>query len=95
VFGSVKNATAGPSSDVDLLLHFRGSPEQRRDLEHWLQGWSLCLSETNYLRTGYRTEGLLDAHIITDEDIARQTPFAAKINAVTDAARPLAMKRHE
>ena len=30
VFGSTKNATAGPGSDIDLLVHFRGTPEQRR-----------------------------------------------------------------
>jgi len=89
IFGSAKNATAGPSSDIDLLVHFRGTPEQRADLLHWLEGWSLSLAEFNYLRTGYRSDGLLDVHIITDEDIANKTSFAAKIGAVTDPARPL------
>jgi pyruvate, water dikinase len=91
VFGSTKNATAGPGSDIDMLVHFRGSPEQRRDLVHWLEGWSLCLAEMNYLRTGYRTHGLLDVHIVTDDDIARRTSFASKIGAITDPARPLEM----
>ena len=27
-------------------------------------------AEMNYLRTGYRTERLLDVHFVTDEDIA-------------------------
>jgi len=49
----------------------------------------LSLAEFNYLRTGYRSDGLLDVHIITDEDIANKTSFAAKIGAVTDPARPL------
>jgi len=89
VFGSTKNATAGPGSDIDLLIHFAGTPETRRELELWLEGWSRCLAEVNYLRTGYRCERLLDAQILTDEDIARQTSYAAKIGAVTDAARPL------
>ncbi len=89
IFGSTKNASAGPGSDIDLLVHFRGTPEQRRELTCWLEGWSLCLAEMNYLRTGYRTEGLLDAHIVTDEDIARGTSYAVKIGAVTDAAREL------
>jgi predicted nucleotidyltransferase len=93
VFGSAKNATAGPQSDIDLLVHFRGDDAARRDLEHWLEGWSLCLSEVNYLRTGYKTDGLLDVHIITDEDIARQDLYAMKIGAVTDAARPLTLKK--
>ncbi len=89
VFGSVKNATAGPGSDIDLLFHFRGNPKQGEDLEHWLNGWSLCLDELNYLRTGCRSEGLLDVHIITDEDICKRSSFAVKIGAVTDAARKL------
>jgi hypothetical protein len=89
VLGSTKNATAGPDSDLDLLVHVSGTPEQRRELELWLEGWSLCLSEINYLRTGYRSEGLLDAHFVTDQDIAARTSYAVKIGAVTDAARPL------
>ena len=92
LIGSVKNATAGPASDIDILVHFRGTPEQRAALEFWLQGWSLCLSEMNYLRTGYKSDGLLDAHIITDADIASGTSFAVKINAVTDAARRLPLR---
>jgi predicted nucleotidyltransferase len=91
IFGSTKNATAGPASDIDLLVHFRGSEEERRALHAWLEGWSLALDELNFLRTGYRSRGLLDVHLITDEDIARRTSFAAKIDAVTDAARPLPM----
>jgi hypothetical protein len=89
IIGSVKNATAGPASDIDILVHFRGSESQRAALELWLQGWSLCLSEMNYLRTGYKSDGLLDAHVVTDEDIASGTSFAVKIDAVTDAARQL------
>ena len=89
VFGSTKNASAGPGSDIDLIVHFTGTPEQRAALELWLEGWSLCLAEMNFLRTGCRSRGLLDVHVVTDEDIEKQTSFAAKIGAVTDAARPL------
>jgi len=89
LFGSVKNATAGPASDVDLLVHFQGTAEQRRELERWFEGWSLSLSEVNFLRTGYQTEGLLDVHIITDDDIKNRNSYATKIGAVTDAAREL------
>jgi hypothetical protein len=93
VFGSTKNATAGPASDIDLIVHFSGTEAMRRDLEAWLEGWSRALSEVNYLRTGSRTDGLLDVHIVTDEDIARRNSFATKIGAVTDAARPLVVGR--
>jgi len=53
-------AAARPGSDIDLLVHFAGTEEQRRDLQLWLEGWSLSLAEMNYLRTGYRSEGLID-----------------------------------
>jgi hypothetical protein len=89
VFGSTKNATAGPGSDIDLIVHLSGTVEMREALQAWLEGWSLCLAEMNYLRTGYRSGGLLDVHFVTDEDIARRTSYAVKIGAVTDSARPL------
>jgi pyruvate,water dikinase len=56
-----------------------------------LDGWSLSLAEENYLRTGYKINRLLDVHLVTDEDVQNRTGFAAKIGAVTDAARPLAI----
>ncbi len=89
VFGSTKNATAGPASDIDLIVHHRGTDKQRTELLSWFEGWGLCLAELNYLRTGYRTDNLLDVHIVTDEDIEKQTSYAAKIDAVTDPAREL------
>jgi pyruvate,water dikinase len=89
VFGSTKNGTAGPASDIDLLLHVDEGDGRRPALELWLEGWSQSLAEINYLRTGYRTPGLLDVHYVTDADIARGDSYAAKIGAVTDAARPL------
>lgn len=92
VFGSTKNATAGPGSDIDMLIHFRGSDEQRKELETWLQGWGKCLAEMNYLKTGYELSTLLDVHIITDKDIENKTSYAVKIGAVTDSARELKLK---
>ena len=89
IFGSTKNATAGPGSDIDLLIHLRGSSDQERDLRTWLEGWSQSLSQTNYFRTGYKLDCLLDVHMVTDEDIKKRTSYAVKIGAVTDAARPL------
>jgi hypothetical protein len=91
VLGSTKNATARSGSDLDLIIHFAGSEAQRAELQLWLEGWSLSLAESNYLRTGYRSQGLLDVHFISDQDIANKTSYAAKINAVTDAARQLPM----
>jgi pyruvate, water dikinase len=92
LIGSTKNATAGPGSDIDLLLHVDASDEQRKELLLWLDGWSRCLAEMNFVRTGYRCDGLLDVHLITDTDIDARTSFAVKIGAVTDAARKLPMR---
>ena len=89
LIGSTKNATAGPQSDIDLLFHFDGDDRQRNDLLTWLNGWSLSLSEINERRTGYKTEGLLDITLITDEDIKNRTSYAVKIGASSDAAFPL------
>jgi hypothetical protein len=91
LFGSTKTATAGPDSDIDLLVHFNGSDHQKRDLLAWLEGWSQCLGEINFLRSGRRLGGLLDVHVVTDEDVSMRTSYAAKIGATTDAARPLPM----
>ncbi len=89
VFGSTNNGTAGPGSDIDLLVHMQGDQQQQEELLLWLKGWSQCLAEMNYLKTGYASEGLLDIHIVTDEDIANKSSFAVKIGAITDPAHPL------
>ena len=89
LFGSVKNADAGPCSDIDLLIHFRGSDEQRQQLETRLERWNLLLADINRFRTGYITDGLLDVHFVTDYDIDAGSSYAIKIGAVTDGARRL------
>ncbi|MBW2731627.1 MAG: nucleotidyltransferase domain-containing protein [Deltaproteobacteria bacterium] len=89
VFGSTKNATSQAGSDIDLLIHLNSTETQQKALEQWLQGFSHCLSDVNYMRTGYRVDQMLDVHYVTDEDIAQRTSFAVKIGAVTDAARKL------
>jgi predicted nucleotidyltransferase len=62
--GSARSASAGPASDIDLVVHLRPElpPELRRELETWLDGWSRALAEVNYLRTGVARERLLDLH---------------------------------
>ena len=89
IIGSSKNGNAGPASDLDLIVHHTGDTDRMRELQRWLEGWSSSLDEINYLRTGYRSGGLLDVHYITDRDIERRTSFAAKIDAVTDPAEEL------
>lgn len=93
VFGSTKNATAGPGSDIDLIVHADADDEKRSLLQLWLEGWSLCLSEMNFLRTGYRTDGLLDVKFVTDADFRNHSSYASKIGAITDPARALPLRQ--
>lgn len=58
LIGSKNNGTAGPGSDIDLLVHFQGTEQQKADLKKWLNGWSLSLSKTNFPKTGYKMDGL-------------------------------------
>lgn len=93
LIGSTKNASSGPASDIDLLVHFNGNERQKSELHCWFDGWSQCLSEVNLSRTGYKTDGLLDVHIITDDDIAKKSSYAVMIGRPTDGARLLKKKR--
>ena len=90
IIGSTKSGKAGPASDIDLLVHFRGSAGQKKELAAWMEGWGLGLSELNFLKTGYVTPGsLIDFHIVTDEDILNKTSYAAMIGSVDNSARLL------
>lgn len=70
VVGSTKNTRAKAESDIDLIVHFNGTAQQRKELEMWFEGWSLCLDEMNYLRTGFKAGGLLDVHYVNDNEAA-------------------------
>ena len=89
ILGSTKNATANASSDIDLIIHVLNNKDKMTALKNLLEGWSAALSEFNYLRTGIKTDGLLDFHFVTDEDIFNKTSWAIKIGASTDPAKPL------
>ena len=59
--GSTERGDAEPPSDLDLVIVFAGTPEQRHDLSLWLEGWSLCLAEVAARQGGWNVEGgLLD-----------------------------------
>jgi hypothetical protein len=91
LLGSTRNASAGPLSDIDLLVHFRGSEAERAQMERWFEGWSLALAEMNFQRTGHRHRWLIDLHVVGDEDLAAGTGWAARIGAINDAARGLTL----
>jgi len=90
IIGSTKSGKAGPGSDIDLMVHFRGNPGQEKELKAWMEGWGLGLSELNFLKTGYVITGsLIDFHIITDEDLRNKTSYAAMIGSADNSARLL------
>lgn len=93
LIGSTKNATAGPGSDIDLIAHSDGDLSRVEDLKLWLQGWGLCLSEMNLMKSGYKiSDSLIDLHVITDEDIRKKSSYALMLTAVSDRARPIKVK---
>ncbi|MCU0243842.1 MAG: PEP/pyruvate-binding domain-containing protein [Acidobacteria bacterium] len=78
-----------PSAPIRLVLHFLGGGRQRKEIETWLQGWSLSLAEMNYFRTGFHSEGLLDVHFLTDEKVRGEKDVAARLKVASDAVREL------
>jgi hypothetical protein len=78
-----------PDSPIKLVIHFLGNGRQRKELETWLQGWSLSLAEMNYFRTGFHSEGLLDVHYLSDEKIRGEKDVAARIKVPSDVVREL------
>jgi pyruvate,water dikinase len=93
LFGSTNTCTARLNSDIDLLVHFEGSGEQKQKLDTWFNGWSKALSAINYLKTGYQSDGLLDVHYVTDQDIEEKNSYAIKINSAYEPAFPLRIRR--
>jgi mRNA-degrading endonuclease YafQ of YafQ-DinJ toxin-antitoxin module len=93
IIGSTKNNTSGPSSDLDLIIHIDSDHHRHCELTSWLKGWSMCLAEINFHRTGHKTDELLDIHYVTDQEIQDKNSYAIMINAVTDKAKPLPLKR--
>lgn len=92
LFGSTNNCTARLNSDIDLIIHFEGNEDQKKQLMTWLDGWSMALSKMNFLNTGYKSDGLLDIHFINDKDIEDKKSYASKINSVYDPAFPLRLR---
>jgi len=87
--GSVKEGCAGPASDIDLILLFNGNQLQLERLTEFISDWSERLDEENYQRTGIRTGGLIDLHIVTHQDMADKTSWASHIRSIYNPARKL------
>jgi DNA polymerase sigma len=93
LIGSTKNACAGPASDIDLMVHFRGNEGQKQEFQAWIEGWGLGLAELNYHKTGYSVQGsLIDCHILTDDEILKNSSYASMIGSLTNSAKLLRSK---
>jgi hypothetical protein len=91
LFGTVFNETAGPNSDIDLLVRFDGTNRQRDELEIWIEGWNLCLSQINYNKSGYKINKIIDAYIMTDDMINEQPYYKDMIDSSKKTARKLVL----
>ena len=50
ILGSTSSTRAQEGSDIDLMINFSGNEKQKKELTVWLEGWSLCLDEVNYIK---------------------------------------------
>jgi pyruvate,water dikinase len=89
LYGSVKDGTADPGSDIDIIVHFEGDQRQKDLADEYFLGWSHALTEMNISRTGITVENMLDVTYVSDEQIASGEGVAGRINAVTNPARRL------
>jgi predicted nucleotidyltransferase len=89
LIGSVKETTAGPKSDIDLLIQTTGEQNKEELLREWISGWGYALAQMNYEKTGYWVEGsLIDLHIVHTDDIENKSDsYAAMIGSHHNSAR--------
>jgi len=78
LFGSTELGNAGVGSDIDLIVVRGGDAQQERELQSWLEGWSLCLAEISFQLYGIPSSGLLDIKFLTQKQAdAELSAFAA------------------
>lgn len=74
LFGSTEAGNADVGSDIDLIVVHDGDARQRRDLQMWLEGWSLCLAEISFQLYGVPSHGLLDVKYLDPEEAKLEIP---------------------
>ena len=93
LIGSTKTGEAGPASDIDLIVHFKGNEEQKEMLLSWFEDQGKKLAIENKERTGIETDNLLDVHIITDEDIKNKNSWATHLTSPHMRVKKLEIKK--
>lgn len=79
--GSTKDATAGPASDIDLLIFIKNDVQKQLMLQEWIDGWGNGLSIYNQARTGYKIDKLFHLHLVDIEDIGRMQEYIEVIDS--------------
>jgi len=95
LIGSTKTGEAGPASDIDLIVHFKGTDEQREMLLSWFRKQGKKIDQENKERTGIETGDLLDIHLITDTDIRKRTSWASHITSPYMSVKKIPLKSKE
>jgi hypothetical protein len=67
--GNTLTNNAGPKHDIDFILHFNGTAEQKKCVLSWFEGWNDALVEQNRELFGYKVEKMIDLQFISDKDI--------------------------
>lgn len=67
LYGSTELGNAGVGSDIDLIIVTTAGGDGRKELESWLEGWSLCLAEVSFQLYGMPSRGLLDVRFLDPE----------------------------
>ncbi len=93
--GSTKTGDAGPASDIDLIVHFKGTEEQKDHLTEWFDERGKEIAKENNKRTGIKEKNLLDVHFVTDKDIENKTSWATHITSPYMSVRKINIKKKE
>jgi len=85
LFGSTEAGNAEVGSDIDLIVVRDGNEQQQRELQVWLDGWSLCLAEISFQLYGVPCHGLLDVKYLDPEGAKAEIPSFSRAGKTLQA----------
>jgi hypothetical protein len=85
LFGSTEAGNANVGSDIDLFVVCDCEARQQRDLEMWMEGWSLCLAEVSFQLHGVPSYGMLDVRYLSPEVAKREIPSFSRAGKTLQA----------
>lgn len=87
LIGSVRERTAGPESDIDIVVHVK-TESVITTLKAYFAGWEEALFA--FPPNGIPLKQLVDVHFLTDNDLEKNLSFASMITGVNSQATRLA-----